>query len=117
MNKKIFSLVVLACFISFIQGCGTTPAQVTYKTLAAVGATEDAAMKTAASLKASNSITDAQWATIASAHTKYQAAYTVAVNAAIVAVGATNSGSFPATSDLIALANDVVNLVGALKGK
>lgn len=103
------SVAGLAVISQTTTGCKSTPpSAVAGKTLDSIGASVDAAMKTAALLKTSGKISSDQWQTIANAHAKYLAGYNAAIDAAAVAV---DKATVPA--NVSALAADVINLVQA----
>lgn len=117
--NKIDRCIVTLCSVFFVAGlfvlttpaltgCKTPPSAsaVAYDTLSSVGATVDASMKAAASLRASGKITAAQWQSVADIHAKYLVGYNAAIDAAAVAV---DSAQVPA--NVAALATSIVNLV------
>jgi hypothetical protein len=103
----IISLAALSPLPALLTGCGSTPAQITYDTLASVGAAVDAAMKGAAGARAQGQLTTDQWNKIAAKHAIYLAAYNTAIDAAAVAL---DKATVPANvaaaeQDLLALIN------------
>lgn len=69
----------------FILGCGSVGV-VTYKTLATVGAAENAAMVSAATMYVNNTISSNSWNTISADHAKFLVAYDTACLGAAVAL-------------------------------
>ena len=117
MKKFILSLACVAvmtlAFAPAFVSCSSTPtaSQAAYSTLDGVGATVDAAMKTAAQLRVAGKISAAQWQSISDLHAKYLVSYNAAVDAAAL----TTNQSVPAS--LTALAGDVLALVATFQGK
>jgi hypothetical protein len=96
---------LLAGLVAFVVvGC-TSPRMVAYKSLAAVGQTEAAAMQAAATLKVQGKLTADAWAKIAVAHDKFAPAYGAALTLAQLDYTA------PASATLIAAAQEVLDLV------
>jgi hypothetical protein len=121
--KTVYRSYVLAVLLTFafnfvaipvvLTGCSSTPtaSQVAYSTLDGVGATVDAAMKTAAQLRVAGKISAAQWQQIADLHAKFLVSFNAAVDAAALT---TNQ---PVPAALTALAGDVLTLIGTFQGK
>lgn len=87
----------------------STPQKTAYNTLASVGATADTAMGVAATLRHEGKISREQWTKVGEYFVKYQAAYNTACDVAAV------DYSKLAPNDVIALANDFINLVNSFK--
>lgn len=108
ITASVLLLASLAVFAPLnFTGCGTTAGQVTYDTLASVGAAVDGAMKGAAAQKVAGNITSAQWQQIAAKHGVYLVAYNAAVDGAAVAL---DKATVPANvaaaeNDLLAIIN------------
>jgi hypothetical protein len=77
-----FLVIVLLGLVAATPGCGTTPKQKAYTSLAAIGNAVDGAMKSAASLKVGGQINQESWDKIAVIYDKYAPAYGAAVAAA-----------------------------------
>lgn len=107
IRALFLSLTLLAAVPLAPTGCQTAPAERTTQvtTLKVLGASRDAAMKTAAQLLKDGKITWEQWDKIAKAHDKFQTAYRLAV----AAVKADLSSA--ASSDLMALWGELAALV------
>lgn len=97
--------VVLALFVLVLSGCASSPKQAAYKSLAAIGQSEAAAMRAAATLEVQGKLGSGAWAKIENAHEKYLPAYAAAVRAAQY------DYEQPASSLVLQLAQDVLNLV------
>lgn len=109
--RIIVLILALATAPAFV-GCHSAPTErvAQVHTLQALGATADAAMKTAASLRKNGQITEEQWKRIATFFdTRYQPAYRLAV----AAVSADLSSA--ASPDLVNLATQLAALVAELE--
>jgi hypothetical protein len=96
--------LLLAGLVAFVVAGCANPRMVAYKSLAAVGQTEAAAMSAAATLKVQGKLTDAGWAQIAAAHDKFAPAYAAALRTAQL------DYTQPASATLVALAQEVLDL-------
>jgi hypothetical protein len=108
--KKIFAgalavIVVWFLFAWLCAGCAGTPQAVAYRSLAAVGQAEAAAMRAASDMQVAGKLAPAAWPQIAQAHDKFAPAYGAAVAAA------RQDYSQPPSATVIALAQTVIDLV------
>lgn len=97
--------------LNFHTGCTTTPTERTTQvtTLKVLGASRDAAMKTAAQLLKDGKITWKQWDEIAKVHEQFQAAYRLAV------VTVQSDLSSVASPDLMKLWGELASLVATFQ--
>ena len=105
-RSPFLPLVLAGLVAAVLVGCAN-PKMVAYKSLAAVGQTEAAAMKSAAALRAEGQLLPDAWSQIAAAHDKFAPAYGAAVDLARM------DYTQPASATVIALAQEVINLVAA----
>lgn len=112
--KNLLLIILLATAPLAHTSCSTAPVERVSQvhTLQAIGATADTAMKTAASLRKHDQITEEQWQKVAVFFdTRYQPAYRLAV----AAVSADLSSA--ASPDLVNLAAQLAALVAELEKK
>lgn len=119
-----YPVTLLACLLVFLASCVNTPTQILYKSLATVGATENASVAGAWTLYSNHQINAAQWKTVASLHDqRFLPAWNTALDAAIAAVKLTEVGTnsmaaalaTQAPADLVQIVNDVAALVASYK--
>jgi hypothetical protein len=103
--KKFYILVVTIAMMLVVNGCGTTPKKIAYKTLAAVGASVNTASNALVDGKIAGKITDAEWQHANNVHTDFLRVYTEACNAAGL--------DTYAPADVIRLELEFLNLVNS----
>ncbi len=108
-NYAFSALAAAGLWITIValSGCGSTPKTIAYKSLASVGETEAAAMRTAADYQVAGKLAPEAWPQIAAAHDKFTPAYGAAVAAARF------DYTQPASTTVIVLAQIVADLVTA----
>jgi len=112
--KKLLTLIgVVITIISLLTGCGTTPKQVAYKSLASVGAAANSAGDTVAAAYVQGKLSEAQWTSAQDKYTKFQTAYNNACREAAYSLNA------PAPDIIVTLLNDWIgfanNVMGGVK--
>ena len=103
--KNVLIAVVTVAMLLLGNGCGTTPKQVAYKTLKAVGVSVDKAADAFAYAYVKGKVTEAELAQAKVAINEYNTAYQSACEEAAFNV------ETDAPADVIRLANTFINLV------